>query len=150
MKNTPPSALSPYLFFNGNCRTAMTMYRDLLGGNLEIMTYGQGPEPQSDQECPGGMMVKDTNRIMHASLIRDDLMILASDTPNEEMKAEGNQVYLALTCKTESEFDTVFKKLSTGGQVLQEPHDAFWGARFAMLTDSFGISWMLSLETKKN
>jgi PhnB protein len=139
--------LTPYLFFDGNCREAMSFYKELFGGQLELMTYADAPPSRNPGEgCPDG--VKD--RIMHAMLKSKDLTLMASDTPNDDEPIEkGNNVQLALTCESLAQIDSVFKKLSEKGTVNAPLHDAFWGSRFGMVTDRFGMYWMLSCELSK-
>jgi len=52
--------------------------------------------------------------------------------------------------KTAEELDKVFNALSEGGNITMPLQDAFWGARFGMLTDKYGVSWMFNHELQKN
>ena len=64
--------LSPYLNFDGNCREAMEFYRSALGGNLEVSTFGENfPDEPTDRK----------DKIMHARLQNDVLILMASDSP---------------------------------------------------------------------
>lgn len=129
--------ITAYLNFDGNCREAMTFYQRCFGGELEVMTFGQG-----DFEVPPGA----EDRLVHAYLSRGPLTLMASDTmPGMEYR-QGNHVWLSLECESDDEVQSLFDALSEGGQAVMAPHDAFWGARFAMLVDRFGMSWMLSRE----
>jgi PhnB protein len=59
----------------------------------------------------------------------------------------GDSVALSFTCDSDQEVESLFKALGAGGRPTMPPHDAFWGARFAMLVDQFGMHWMLSHRT---
>lgn len=87
------------------------------------------------------------NRVMHSSLKfwGDDIM--ASDTmPGAPFTSDGkgNQIHLSLSFDDLGKQEAVFNKLKEEGEVTMELQDTFWGDRFGMLTDRFGISWMLS------
>lgn len=127
--------ITPYLNFNGNCREAMTFYQRCLGGELKTMTFGE-TDPKSPPE------MKD--RLMHANLSRGDFLLMASDAPLDKKTQPGTTVWLSLECDTDAEVDSLFKTMSENGRPNMAPHDAFWGARFAMFTDQFGMNWMLN------
>ncbi|MDB4948502.1 MAG: hypothetical protein JWM27_1151 [Gemmatimonadetes bacterium] len=129
--------ITPYLNFDGTCREAMTFYQGVLGGEMFVMTFGEG-EFDSPPEA--------RDRLIHARLTRGSMVLMASDSmPGMELK-KGNDVWLNLQCETDEEVDALYPKLSDGGQGMMAPHDAFWGSRFAMLTDRFGFHWMLNHE----
>ncbi|MBI4836059.1 MAG: VOC family protein [Candidatus Abawacabacteria bacterium] len=133
--------LNPYLAFAGNCRAAMNFYKECLGGELIIQTVGESP---MDQQMPG----MTSNNVMHASLTKDSLILLASDMMGSEKAVQGNTISLCLNCSSEEEINTFFKNLSAGGTVTQPLTEAFWGATFGMLTDKFGFNWMLNYMKK--
>lgn len=139
-------SLTPYLFFNGNCREALGFYQKALGGELELMTYGDASKSSPEESCPVGA----ENRIIHGAIKHGKFMLMASDTPTpDEPPKPGSTVFLALDCESQSQVESYFKALSQGGEVMMELHDAFWGARFGMLTDRYGFSWMLSYDKNK-
>ncbi|HAZ7573673.1 VOC family protein [Legionella sp. PATHC032] len=133
--------LIPYLLFNATCREAMTFYQDCFGGELELMTYGDSPEGACDKKA-------DKNEIMHACLRKDSFILMASDWPSGEAK-QGNNVHLNIDCSTKSEIETLFKKLSEDGTIVQPLADTFWGAHFGMLIDKYNIHWMLNYSLKQ-
>lgn len=126
----------PYLFFDGQCAEAMSFYKDVFGGELTLMRYGDAP---SGSESSG----TDKNRVMHSRLINGGFTLLASDVHMGKVD-KGNSIQLHQEIPTKAEFEKIYKALKQGGSVFQEPHDTFWGAHFAMLTDKFGFGWMLS------
>jgi PhnB protein len=133
--------IDPYLIFSGNCREAMEFYRDCLGADLNILTYGEGPGDHPDA-------VKD--KIMHARLSNGRLVIMGSDPHDGTPPTQGNNFFLNLTCDSLEEIERLFAAIGKNGKVLMPLADMFWGARFGMVTDQFGINWMFSFELPKN
>lgn len=133
--------LIPYLLFNGNCREVMNFYKNCFGGELLLFTYGDSPE----NACP---KVAAKDQIMHATLKKDAFTMMASDWP-EGQADQGNNVHLNIDCETLDEIEMLFKALSNEGQVKQSLSDTFWGARFGMLIDKYGIHWMLNYPLPK-
>jgi len=130
-----PREITPYLMFDGDCHAAMTFYKQVLGGNLEISTYGQS-DPSSSAE--------DKDKVIHARLESGSTVIMASDSGKGILVKNGDDVWLSLQCGPASEVDTLYAKLSAGGQSPQPPQNTFWGTRFGMLVDRFGVQWMLN------
>lgn len=134
-------AINPYFTFDGNCREAMTFYSKALGGNLSMQTFGE-----TGNDKPGV-----SDRIMHARLDGGaaSTTLMASDSqPGDDTKF-GNNIWLTIDCSDNAEQDRIFQALSDGGKVTMPLDNTFWGARFGMLKDKFGIGWMLNLELKK-
>lgn len=130
----------PYLNFAGNAKEALDLYAKALGGQiLHSQTYAE-----SGQD--GNHAMKD--KIMHAALSAGDLMIMVSDVETKDIK-EGNQVSLSMDFATAAEQEKVFNALSGGANITMPLQDTFWGARFGMLTDRFGISWMFNHDYEK-
>lgn len=126
-----------YLNFDGTCREAMTSYQQCLGGELHVMTVGEG-EPDAPPEA--------RDRVIHARLAKGPALLMASDTMPGMPYRQGNHVWLSINCESAAEVDSLYAALSEGGNGTMPPHDSFWGARFAMLTDRFGRNWMLNHE----
>jgi PhnB protein len=139
--------ITPYLFFDGNCREAMTFYRDCLGGELHLSEIGDSPGAEH-------MHPEARQKIMHAALTNGagGSLLMASDwMSNSSAMAPGNNISLSLHCTSDDHIRSLFAKLSDGGNVTNPLADQFWGATFGMLTDKFGIKWMLNFDknTKK-
>jgi PhnB protein len=133
--------IAAYLTFDGNCREAMTFYQQCLGGELQVMSFRDIPadEFQPPEEA--------LDRVMHACLTGTTFSLMASDTmPGTAGFTIGNHVSLVLTCQNPAEVDARVAALSAGGTVSMPPADVFWGSYFAMLTDQFGMSWMVSYD----
>lgn len=131
--------INSYLTFGGNCREAMTFYKNCLGGELDLQTIGESP--MADKMPP---QMKDS--ILHATLTKGAMVLLASDMVGEKGLIKGNAVSLMLNCSSEDEIRTFYKKLSTGGQATHPLEDSFWGALFGDLTDKYGNQWLLHFD----
>lgn len=131
------TSLVPYLTFNGNCREAMSFYQACLGGELELMPFGEAP-----MELPAGSELL----IMHAVLKKDDLNLMASDSMPDQPVNFGNNVSLSLNCQSKEEADAYFQALSAGGTITMPLEVTFWNAYFGMLVDKFGVCWMFNYD----
>jgi PhnB protein len=132
--------IDAYLTFDGNCRQAMTFYQKALGGELEIQTFAD-----AKVESPKGA----EGRIMHARLTKGAAVLMASDSMPGMTVKQGNNFSLAIGCESIPEIDKLFAALGEKGKVTMPLQDTFWGARFGMLTDQFGINWMFNYEYPK-
>ena len=130
------TTISPYVNFDGNCEEAVQFWADAIGAQTQIMRMGESPMPVADN-------AKD--RVMHAAIRKDGFLLLASDCMPGQPLVRGNSVSLCVNCDDENEQDRVWSKLAVGGQVTMPLSQQFFG-RFGMLTDKFGIQWMLNLE----
>lgn len=124
-----------YLTFSGNCREAMTFYRDCLGGELTLRPV-EG-SPVADQ-----MPADARQGILHSTLTQGALMLMASDMSQGPV-VQGNSVSLSLDCSSEEEIQQFFAALSLDGTVIEPLGEQFWGATFGALTDKYGTRWLL-------
>lgn len=134
-------AFQPYLNFDGNARDAMTFYHQCLGGDLDIKSFADSGQPSP----PGS-----ENRTMHARLSSGNAVLMASDTMPDMPFIQGNNVYINVDCDSVEEIDRIFAKFSDGAKIMMPLQDTFWGARFGMLADRFGVNWMFNCELKKS
>jgi len=132
--------INVYLTFDGNCAEAMNFYKECLGGELTLNPIeGSGMEGQCPDAKPGA--------IMHAELRKGNLLLMASDMMTaDNALVRGNATALSLNCSSEDEIYSFFDKLSQGGTELSPVKKEFWGALFGMLTDKFGIRWLLNYD----
>jgi len=136
--------LKPYLFFDGNCEEALNYYKECLGGEFEsINRFKEGPEEMGGRKVPEDF----SNKIMHMTMRFGDNVIMASDGM-DKVSNDGN-IMLSISMENVDELDSVFNKLSDGGTVTMPLEDTFWGARFGMFTDKFGVQWMFDCPSKK-
>lgn len=131
--------LQPYIRFNdGTCREAMTFYQKCLGGELTFQTVGESPAAKD--------MPKETHgRIMHATLKTAGIELFASDMMRDKAVV-GDNIALSLNCASEDEITSLFAKLSEGGEVFMPLEKQFWGALFGVVTDKYGVEWMLNYQ----
>ena len=132
-------AFQPYLTFQGTARDAMTFYQQALGAELTLQTFGEVKAPYPDSE----------NLIMHARLTKDGAVFMASDAMPGMPFIAGNNVWVSIDCESVPEIEKLFVAFGEGGTVVMPLADQFWGARFGMLTDKFGINWMFNCELPK-
>jgi PhnB protein len=133
--------LITYLTFTGDCEQALTFYKERLNGEiLEISRMGDTKE----MEIPDDLKSK----IMHARLKVGENEVFMSDTFDASQINKGNNMSLTLVMDDVDKTEKLFNALSDGGKVTMPLQDTFWGARFGMLVDKFGIPWMLNCEKK--
>lgn len=128
---------NPYLNFDGKAREALTFYQGVFGGELEINTFG---------ETPGAM---------HPGLARDDVMhgvlrgnknvVLMAADANPEMNLPPSTTAISLSGEDDATLRGYFEALSDGASDLLPLNQAPWGDTFGMLTDKFGIPWMVNI-----
>lgn len=131
--------MTSYLTFDGNAREAMEFYKTCLGGELAVMTFADSP--MKAQTPPGA-----EKRVMHARLTSGPTVLMASDTMPGMPFQQGNNFSLAISCETPQESDKLFAALGAGGKIIMPLQETFWAERFGMLTDKFGVNWMLDLD----
>ena len=129
--------VSPYLRFNGHCEAAFKFYEKALGGKIEIMqTFGASP---GGEQMPS----KSRDKIMHATLrIGESVLMGSGSTPEEFETPQGFSI--ALTIDDRKAAERAFAALSQGGTVEMALQETFWASRFGMLTDRYGVAWMIS------
>lgn len=127
-----------YLFFsNGTCAEAFDRYAEVFGGEVTMMRMGDVPE---EQRMPGAP----DDAVMHASLRVGDALLMGSDDPTGDggPKLGFNVAYTAPDAATARQ---VFEALSDGGEVTMPMEETFWSAVFGMVTDRFGVPWMVDV-----
>lgn len=128
--------LNVYLNFNGQCSEAMKFYHECIGGELSLQKISESP-------MAAQMPSEEGSRILHGSLIKDQIAIFGSDMIGANL-VRGNGVTLYMDCKSDEEINLYFTRLSEGGHVKLPLHQSFWGATFGELTDRFGLNWMFT------
>ena len=134
--------IQPYLMFGGRCEEALEFYRTALGAQIDmLMRFSESPDPPPPGMLPPGF----ENKIMHASFRIAGNVLMASD--GCEVGAQFKGFSLSISVATEAEADHYFAALSDGGQVQMPLAQTFWSPKFGMLTDRFGIGWMVNVVT---
>lgn len=131
--------LNSYLTFGGNCEEAMNFYKAALGGEfVSVNHFKDGP---ADMGVPDHLK----DKVMHMTLQFGDNTLMASDDMMGGAPAAGN-IALSLNFDNTDTVDGLFEKLSAGGTVIMPLENTFWGSRFGMFTDQFGVKWMLNAQ----
>lgn len=132
-------AINITIIFNGKTEAALNFYKSIFGGdfiNFQRMKEMPGAPPMSAEEG---------EKILHAALPVGNSVLMAMDMPQGRGTVnEGNNFMVTLDTSSEEETTRVFSRLSEGGVVTMPLGHQFWGAFFGMVTDQFGIQWMLS------
>jgi PhnB protein len=129
------TTLNPYLHFTDNARTALEFYREVFGGTLNVMTFGdmgtQGPEAA---------------KVMHGQLDSPSgFTLMASDTPEGMTRPSGAGISVSLSGDQAEELRGYYKQLSESGTVTMALEKQMWGDEFGMCTDRFGIDWLVNI-----
>jgi PhnB protein len=133
--------IQPYLFFNGRCEEALEFYKRALGAEVEmLMRFKESPDPPPPDMVPPGS----GDKIMHASVRVGDALFMASDG-----RCDGKPSFqgfsLSIEAADEAEARRRFDALADGGTVTMPLAKTFWSPCFGMLTDRFGVSWMVGV-----
>ena len=134
----------PYLNFNGNCAEAIDFYAAALGGTVASkMTFGEmpGAEPMPPEIA---------NRIMNARLdLPGGGMLYGGDCPPHMAHQGIHGVGLALQFDSVEEAETIFNRLAEAGEISMPFGPTFWAEKFGMVTDKYGVDWMVNAVMKQ-
>jgi PhnB protein len=131
------SKLNPYLNFDGEAREAIEFYHGIFGGELRISTYGESGMSQRPD---------DADRIMHAQIdAPNGMTLMASDAPPGMEPGKPDGFSISLSGRDDTELSSYWAKLAEGGTVTMPFEVAPWGDKFGMLTDRFGVPWMVDV-----
>jgi PhnB protein len=127
--------VSNYLNFNGQCEEAFTFYAKSCCGDVQsLMRWSEMPGGTSNAAM--------ANKVMHANLKIGTSEILGADAPPDRaVKPAGFNV--ALNVDSDEEAERIFKALCEGGSVTMAMEETFFASRFGMVTDRFGIPWII-------
>jgi PhnB protein len=130
-------SFTPYLFFVGRCREAMTAYQGIFGGQLDIVTAADMPDAPPDVPA---------DAVMHAALILPTGgMLFASDDPSATEDGPKVGISVSYAAADPAEANKVFDNLAEGGAVTMPVGETSWSPAFGMCTDRFGIPWMVGV-----
>ena len=134
------SKLNPYLQFRDNARDAMTYYQGVFGGDLNVNTFGE-------YAGEGGTHGAEADGVMHSQLESPNgFTLMASDIPpGMDTGGEVGNATISLSGDDDADLRGYWDKLSDGGQVTVPLEKQMWGDEFGMLTDRFGITWMVNI-----
>ena len=139
------TTLNTYLTFNGNCQQAFDFYKNVFGGEFVVISYFK--DMPDDPNCQ--LKDEDKEKVMHVSLpIDDNCTLMGSDTIDEQAKdfIQGNNFSISINADSKDDADSLFAALEKNGNVIMPMDNTFWESYFGMLTDQFGIQWMISFD----
>jgi PhnB protein len=129
--------VNPYINFDGNAREAMEFYAGIFGGKLEMNTF---------EEFNLAKDPADNNKLMHAQLTMENGMVLmGSDIMTGMVLEEGSRVSITLSGDDETELRGFWDKLAIGAEIVMPMERSPWNDFFGMLTDRYGIRWMVNI-----
>lgn len=133
------------IVFNGNCEEAFLFYKSVFGGEFSYFgRYKEMPSYDNEKISP-----EDGEKIMHISLpISKETSLMGNDYIEYFGRKTifGNNFSLSIAAESKEEADRLYNSLSAGGDLGMPMGDTFWGAYFGMLTDKFGVNWMVNFE----
>jgi PhnB protein len=139
-------SVNPYLNFNGNSEAAFLLYKSVFGGEF-AMVQRFSETPDADK-----IPAHEQNKIMHIALpIGKDTVLMATDALESmgHKVSFGDNISLAITADNKDEADRLFNGLAAGGKIDMPITEMFWGAYFGMLTDAYGVKWMIDCPLPK-
>ncbi|MDN5857028.1 MAG: VOC family protein [Pseudonocardia sp.] len=128
--------LNPYLNFRESAREAMEFYAAVLGGELTLTTFAEA----------GGMGLDESeqHKVMHSQLVAGpDLTLMGADVPGSmDISPNGS---VSLSGEDEAQLRAFWDGLVAGGSITVPLEKAPWGDTFGMLTDRFGVAWLVNI-----
>ena len=136
------ASIQPYITVpDGKCREAMEFYGKVFGAEPNFMTFGDSP-----MDIPEEMK----GLIMHSDLTFGSTHLMACDPRPDHQTTYGNNISLSVDADSEDDQTQMFNDLSAGGMELMPLQDTFWGARFGMCVDKYGVTWMFNYDRPQN
>jgi PhnB protein len=132
--------VSPYIAYKGNCRQAIEFYKTALGADV-LFTQTVGESPMSD-------MGQSAN-IMHCTIKVGDSTIMMCDDPRPEAAPGDGNISLAIGLDDPERASQLFRNLTDGGSVIMPLEKTYWAEAFGMVTDKFGVKWMVNCTAPK-
>lgn len=132
--------VNPYIAFRGNCRQAIEFYKNALGAEV-VFTQTVGESPMSN--------MGPAENIMHCTIKVGSSVIMMCDDPQPEGAAAGGNISLAIGLNDPERARALFDNLAQGGTVLMPLTKTYWAEAFGMVTDKFGVKWMINCDAPK-
>jgi len=133
-------AINPYLSFSGNCEKAFDFYKSVFGGELSMSKYKDAPP---DSCCA---KAQTPEKIMHARLSFGPTVLMGGDCSKDCgcTEAGGGHVAINICPGSADEAKKIFTALEKGGQVVKPLEKTFWADSFGIVTDQFGVRWIIN------
>lgn len=133
--------VNPYIAFKGNCREAIEFYKSALGAEvLFVQTVGQSPMSNMGP----------AENIMHATIKVGGSTVMLCDDPRPDSPSGGGNISLAIGLNDPQRAQQLFDGLSNGGSVIMPLGKTYWAEAFGMVTDKFGVKWMVNCDAPKS
>ncbi|MBC8001308.1 MAG: glyoxalase/bleomycin resistance/extradiol dioxygenase family protein [Opitutaceae bacterium] len=132
--------VNPYIAFKGNCRDAVEFYKSALDAEV-LFTQTVGESPMAD--------MGPAENIMHCTIRVGDSTIMMCDDPSPAGAAGGGNISLAIGLNDPERAKQLFENLAKDGSVIMALEKTFWAEAFGMLTDKFGVKWMINCDAPK-
>lgn len=132
--------VSPYIAFKGNCRAAIEFYKSALDAEI-LFTQTVGESPMSD--------MGPAENIMHCTIKVGGSTIMLCDDPRPDAVAGAGNISLAIGLNDPERAKQIFAKLSKDGSVVMPLEKTYWAEAFGMVTDKFGVKWMVNCDSPK-
>lgn len=132
--------VNPYIAFKGNCREAIDFYKQALGAEV-VFVQTVGESPMSN--------MSPAENIMHCTIKVGGSTIMMCDDPRPEAGSVGGNISLAIGLNDPERASQIFDALAKDGSVAMPLGKTFWAEAFGMLTDKFGIKWMVNCDAPK-
>ncbi len=140
--------VNAYITFNGNCEEAFHFYKSVFGGEFQYLGRYKDVPP-TDRQTFG---LENDEKIMHVSLpISKETILMGCDSTQADGQETifANNISLSIDTDNKEEANRLFNELSIGGQIKMPMSQTFWGAYFGVLTDQFGINWMINCDSNE-
>ncbi len=132
-----------YLNFLGNTETVFEFYKSIFGGEFKMLQRFDSI-PDADK-----MSADDRNKIMHICLpLTEHVELMGTDALQNQGHTitMGNNINISINAISEAEADKLYNGLAVNGVVEMPLQKTFWNAYFGMLTDQYGIKWMVNYD----
>lgn len=133
--------VNPYIAFKGDCSAAIEFYKSALNASV-LFTQTYGESPMAGMGAP--------SNIMHCTIRVGDSTIMMCDDPNPAGVAGPGNISLAIGLNDAARAQQIFDNLAGGGTVIMPLQKTFWAEAFGMVTDKFGIKWMVNCDAPRN
>ncbi len=132
--------VNPYITFAGNCRQAIEFYKGALGAEVVFVhTVGESPMPEMGP----------ADNIMHCTIKVGNSIVMMSDDPRPGAAASGGKISLAIGLHDPDRAKQLFENLGQGGSVIMPLQKTYWAEAFGMVTDKFGVRWMVNCDAPR-
>jgi PhnB protein len=132
--------VNPYIAFKGNCRDAIEFYKTALGAQV-LFTQTVGESPMSN--------MGPASNIMHCTIKVGESTIMMCDDPRPDASADGGNISMAIGLNDPARAKQLFDNLAKGGTVIMPLEKTYWAEAFGMVTDPFGVKWMINCDQPK-